>query len=190
MSACRDCDESSLASEPGVSIRGSAIAAHGPQPEGVPDLRLAIGVALFAIGVACLVLGLGDRGMAASPHRAVSIVALSPDQRSAPALAPSGGGRGAALEGPVIPAARPGQGMDEFALAAARSSLLEMSARLRHTTLGADAATRATVAADFTYAYAWLRTTAATPEAPGTPASDGHATPTLAARAAKPAPRH
>jgi hypothetical protein len=123
MSACRDCDESSLASEPGVSIRGSAIAAHGPQPEGVHDLRLAIGVALFA-------------------------------------------------------------------LAAARSSLLEMSARLRHTTLGADAATRATVAADFTYAYAWLGATGATPEGPGTPASDGHATPTLAARAAKPAPRH
>jgi hypothetical protein len=58
--------------------------------------------------------------------------------------------------GPPVTTARSQGIVNGIEAGATRTYLLEMSARLRRTTFGADQATRDAVSADFNPAYAWL----------------------------------
>jgi hypothetical protein len=192
MTASCPSDESIALTGTRASTRESAISAHDPRPGGLRSLLLAIGVALFAIGVGCLVLGLGDEGLAASTSRAEAGVAPPQEPGSAPARSHSGGSRRATpyRRPPPMPAARPWHAMDGPTFGAARAFLLEMSARLRHTTQDAwrgQLHAAQEVAADVT--CAWLEAIGAAPAQPGAPRCNGRATPTAVEPAATPAPR-
>lgn len=110
-----------------------------------------------------------SHGMTA-PRDAASL-AMTPVTHAAMAHCPWRGYR-ANPDHPLSPgsAAWPRQVLDGATFKASRAYLLEMSARLRHTTLGADAATRATVAADIAYSQARVATPDAAPEQSPSPA--------------------
>jgi hypothetical protein len=163
----------------------------GKKPRGVGDGLLAIVVALFAIGVSCIILGLADEGLAARTPRAGAGVASPREPGSALARSHSGDSRATpGRHPPPMPAARPRQAMDGPTFGAGRAYLLEMAARLRHTTLGAwrgQLHAAHEVAADAT--CAWLEAIDAAPKQPGAPRCDDRATPTAVVRTAIPAPR-
>ena len=126
---------------------------------------------LLVVGILALVLGLRAAGSAAlSPKPASELGATAQERPRATAAPPT-----TAAPTPPLPAVQPRHEMDGAAFGVARAYLLEMSARLRYTTLGADAATRDAVAADFNSAYAWLGATDAAQERTGATPFDGNA---------------
>jgi hypothetical protein len=149
-------------------VRASTRSVAGPaadaRDEAGRDRLLVVGATMLAIGLGSFILALTEVVPTATvPRQDVVAIPTCAACAAPPSLRPS---ESDDPEGaPLADARRIGAG---DGAGAARFYLLEMAARLRRATLGADPATRATVAADITTTYAWGGVTPAAREAAAT----------------------
>jgi hypothetical protein len=118
---------------------------------------LVIGVAALVIGLGSLILGLSeiDR-IASSPTVGIEAATTRAAAVALNQFSPSSQRANRDPERLPIAIAQSQSRVNGTEAGAARTYLLEMSARLRRATLGADQATHDAVSAEFNPAYAWL----------------------------------
>ena len=153
-----------------TSTRGATTPAHAPHVGATTDLLLVIGVAALVMGLGSLILGLsGPDPIPNLPAVAIEVPTTRAADAAIDQLSPSSKRANRDSGGPPIVTARSQSTVNGTEAGEARTYLLEMSARLRRTTLGADQATRDAVSAGFNPAYAWLGLGDSAPEQSATP---------------------
>ena len=133
------------------------------------DLLFVIGVAAFVTGLGAVTTSFSPPDSPAEPIR--TAVTMAPELESADPSGRATGTTAAASSSPMQqPAANQGPHPAGIAEPGERRDyILEMAARLRHTTLGSTQKTREAVDQDI-YAYQWLGVVENQPRAPATPA--------------------
>ena len=144
--------------------------AHAPHFGATTDLLLVIGVAALLMGLGSLILGLSEADpIPNSKTVEIEVASTRAADVALDQFSPSSLRTNRDPGGPPIATARSQSIVNGIEAGAARTYLLEMSARLRRATLGADQATRDAVSADFNPAYAWLGLSDSAPEQAATP---------------------
>jgi hypothetical protein len=152
--------------------------AHAPHFGAATDLLLVIGVAALVLGLGCLILGLSEADPIPNPKTVeIEITSTRAADVALDQFSPSSQRMHRDPGGPPIATARSQSIVNGIEAGAARTYLLEMSARLRRTTLGADQAMRDAVSADFNPAYAWLGLGDSAQEQVAKPTPRHHVTP-------------
>jgi hypothetical protein len=133
------------------------VPAPDPRPRATLDLFLVIGVGAFVMGLGSLILSLSEADpIPNSKTVEIEVASTHAADVALDQFSPSSQRTNSDPGGPPIATARSQSIVNGIEAGADRTYLLEMSARLRRTTLGADQATRDAVSADFNPAYAWL----------------------------------
>src|SRR3954469_5470929 len=118
------------------SPRGATMPAHAPHFGATTDLLLVIGVVALVMGLGSLLLGLSEaEPIPNSPTVEIEVATTHAADVALDQFSPSSKRANRDSERPPITTARSQSTMNGTEVGAARTCLLEMSARLRRTTL-------------------------------------------------------